>query len=430
MRAERSIALVGLVGLLGLAGCGTNGYTGLGLESSGGTDAGLAYSRHGVAAILVKAIGPLSESSQLADLGAQEVGLDPALTAMGWRRLAVPSGSVGKALAEVYGDPNVVAAEPDRELDAPQLPPAPVLLTSGTVLGSSPLPAPNSLQYAPQITRAEEAWSISTGQGQVIAVVDSGIDPGHPDFAGRIAPGWNTIQNTDNDRDDYGHGTHCAGIAAAYASGPDGVMGIAPGATLLPVKVLRADGSGSDSSVASGITWAAEHGATVISLSLGGPADAKVLDDAVAYALSRGCSVVAAMGNAGDHVKSFPAAVPGVIAVGATDRKDRIASFSQYGSWNSVSAPGVGIYSTFPTYHVTLNNEGFSENYASLDGTSMATPAVAGAVADIRAARPRLLPSQIKAILQDSADKVAGRTAFDSHYGYGRIDVLAALRAQ
>ncbi len=430
MRAERSIALVGLVGLLGLAGCGTNGYAGLGLDSSVSMESGTLYSRNGVAAILVKTVGPLSESTQLASLGAQEVSLDPALTAMGWRRLAVPSGSVGNALSAVTGDPDVVAAEPDNEIDAPVTLAAPALPTAGTVFGSSPLPAPNSQQYAPQITRAEEAWSISTGQGQVIAIVDSGIDPGHPDFAGRIAPGWNTVDNTNDDRDDYGHGTHCAGIAAAYASGPNGVMGIAPGATLLPVKALRADGSGSNSSVAGGITWAADHGATVISLSLGGPADSKVLDDAVAYALGRGCSVVAAMGNAGDHVKSFPAAIPGVIAVGATDRDDRIASFSQYGNWNSVSAPGVGIYSTFPTYHVTLNDEGLSENYASLDGTSMATPAVAGAVADIRAARPHLLPVQIKAILQDSADKVAGRTDFDPHYGYGRIDVLAALQSQ
>lgn len=430
MSNRRVSRLAWLAAVASLAGCGTTGYAGLDLQGGGSAAQGTLYVRNGEAAILVKAAGPLAEGSQLAALGAQNVGIASGLASMGWQRLSVPAGSVSGALSALAGDPEVLAVEPDDEiaLSPPHLSRPPAYF--GSMLAGAQLPAPNSLQYAPQVTRAVQAWPISAGQGQTIAIVDTGIDPGHPDFAGRVLPGWNTVTNTANDLDDYGHGTHCAGIAAALASNPDGVMGIAPQARILPVKALGANGSGSDSTVAAGITWAADHGATVVSLSLGGPTDSKVLDDAVAYALDKGVSVVAAMGNDGDNVKSYPAGLPGVIAVGATDANDRVASFSQWGSWISVTAPGVGIYSTFPTYPVALNDEGFSERYATLDGTSMATPAVAGAVADIRAAFPRLLPQMVKARLESTADKVGGQSSAspDPHYGYGRIDVLAALR--
>ncbi|HEY9765642.1 MAG TPA: S8 family serine peptidase, partial [Chroococcales cyanobacterium] len=190
--------------------------------------------------------------------------------------------------------------------------------------------------------------------------------------------------------------------------------------------VLGPGGNGSDAGVAEGITWAADHGAEIISLSLGGPEESKVMKDAVDYAAAKGTLVVAAMGNAGNGEKSYPAAYPGVLAVGATDEKDEAAEFSQYGEWISVSAPGVAIYSTFPTYKVDMNEYGYPQNYAALDGTSMATPAVAGLAALVKSMYPGLDAAGIRKRIEKSADD-RGDTGFDAHFGHGRVNALRAL---
>jgi thermitase len=226
------------------------------------------------------------------------------------------------------------------------------------------------------------AWSKTLGSEAVtIAVLDSGIDPTHPDLAAKIVAAANFTEST-SVSDMSGHGTHVAGIAAASVDNAIGIAGMAPKARLMNVKVLALDANGettgSCAGIADGIVWAANHGANVLNLSLGssGPCEAMAL--AIEYATSRGALVVAAAGNQGSTSRFYPAAFPDVLSVAATDNGDRIAPFSNRGaSWVDVAAPGAGIVSTLPTYD---NATGILD-YGYLSGTSMAAPVVSGIAA-------------------------------------------------
>lgn len=339
---------------------------------------------------------------------------------LGVQIYSVPAHQLSKTLETLQANPDIEYAEPSYRVKAFDLP-------------SRDEGAPNdslyAQQYAPQTVQAPQAWRTTKGAGMVIAVLDTGLDTAHPEFAGRVVEGFNALTRKSDVKDDHGHGTHCAGVAAAAVNNGQGMAGIAPDAKIMPIKVLAADGAGSDAYVAQGISWALKHGADVISLSLGGPGENKTLAAAVSSALKKGVPVIAAMGNDGSGEKAFPAAYPGVIAVGATNAKDQAAEFSQYGDWISVAAPGVQILSTFPTYKVTLNDYGFAQNYAVLDGTSMATPAVAGLAALMRSRHGRkMTPAQLKAKLEGAADKVTGQTAYDPHFGNGRVNAARALQ--
>ncbi|HEY9721523.1 MAG TPA: S8 family peptidase [Oscillatoriaceae cyanobacterium] len=286
-------------------------------------------------------------------------------------------------------------------------------------------------QYALKRLEAPAAWDITRGDPKVkIAIVDTGCDTGHPDLRDQIVGsfnsiGWRGALGVGSVRDDNGHGTHCAGIAAAEGNNDEGISGIAPGCKLLVVKALDTQGTGSASDIARGVNWAADHGASVISLSMGTTQDSSVMREAVAHALQKGVVVVAAMGNEGQTLRNYPAAYPGVIAVGATDQSDQVASFSTRGDWISVSAPGVSILSTTPTYPVTLTQEAhLAASYGTMSGTSMATPLVAGVAALVRSAHPNWTPAQVK---QDLENTAVG-SGFSSAEGHGRVDALAALR--
>jgi thermitase len=225
-----------------------------------------------------------------------------------------------------------------------------------------------SSQYGPTKLRCEQAWDIQKGDANVvIAIVDTGVDKKHNDLQAKLVAGWDFVGN-DNDPDDgNGHGTHCAGIAAAVTDNALGIAGVAIRCSVMPIRVLDNFGFGSNSNIANGINWAADNGAKVVSLSLGGTAKSSALEQAVNYAWGKGVVVVAAAGNNGNTTKFYPAAYGNCIAVAATDRNDARASFSTHGSWVDVAAPGVGIYSTYD-----------GNGYRSLDGTSMACPHVAG----------------------------------------------------
>jgi thermitase len=293
-----------------------------------------------------------------------------------------------------------------------------------------------SQQYGPQRIQANLAWDIWQPQRTVyIAIIDTGIDSNHPDLTNKMRRhtngavyGWNTLNNTTNALDDNGHGTHCAGIAAAEINNGVGIAGVAawnPNVAnsrayvqLMPVKVLSASGSGSYDSVARGITWAADNGAHILSLSLGGAGGSQQLQDAVNYAWNRGCLVVVAAGNGASSSPQYPAFYTNSIAVAATDSSDRLASFSQYGSWVDIAAPGVGILSTIP------NN-----SYTAYDGTSMACPHVAGAAAVLWSHNGSLTNAQLRSALETNVDPYqpfSGRTIAPNA---GRLNVYRALQA-
>lgn len=302
-------------------------------------------------------------------------------------------------------------------------------------------------QYGNNALRLPQAWDVARGKGVTVAVIDTGVDLGHPDLRENLVGGIsfvNQVEVEDWDNpgqtlvepfpnkgpmDDHGHGTHVAGTIGAAMNGL-GVVGAAPNAKIMPIKVLSYTRSGFGSDVASGIVWAVEHGANVINLSLGVYGGSKPVERAVRYALAKGVVVVAAMGNDredsyleyGIH-PSYPAALPGVIAVGATDDRDQVASFSNAGKWISVSAPGVDILSTTPTYEVS---DPLPYEYGSMSGTSMATPYVAGVAALLLSLYPNMTPAQVKARLESTADDV-GIPGFDVYTGHGRINAARAL---
>lgn len=194
---------------------------------------------------------------------------------------------------------------------------------------------------------AEKAWGITTGSNSVtVALLDTGIDIYHPDLAPALVPGYNFVSNTTNTNDDYGHGTNCAGIIGAVGNNSLLMTGVCWNVKLMPVKVISSNGSGQDNWMANGIVWATDHHANVISMSLVFNQDDPAVDTAVAYALNAGVTVVAAMGNDGSNTMHWPAATPGVIAVGASTGADQRASFSDYNSYISVVAPGANILTT------------------------------------------------------------------------------------
>jgi serine protease len=231
---------------------------------------------------------------------------------------------------------------------------------------------------------AETAWGYSCGQGVTVAVVDTGIacfDKGPfsrgTDLAGtRCEGGWNFVNNTREAADDQGHGTHVAGTIAQTTNNGMGAAGLAFCATLMPIKVLNKQGFGSTANVAEGIRFAADNGAQIINLSLGGPIKSGILKDAVEHALSRGVVVVAAAGNSGKSV-GYPAAYPGVVAVSATDDTDKIAWFSSRGPEVAIAAPGVAV--TQQT--ICDGGQNKCEIFGTFNGTSMASPHVAGVAA-------------------------------------------------
>jgi thermitase len=260
---------------------------------------------------------------------------------------------------------------------------------------------------------APTAWAAAaSADNVVIAIVDTGVDYTHPDLAGKVTLGPDIAEADSDPMDTQGHGTHVAGIAAAVAGNGVGGSGVCPSCRLLAVKVFP-DGSGSasDYDVAQGIIWAADNGADVVNLSLGGPGGSTTLRDAVDYAWSRGVVVVAAAGNSGNGTTQYPAAYPNAIAVAATTSYDTRASFSTYGSWVDIAAPGSSILSTVR-----------GGSYQAWSGTSMAAPVVAGAAGLAFAGLAGATSISVRAALERAVVDLApsGR---DPYFGAGRLDL-------
>ncbi|OIJ66725.1 type VII secretion-associated serine protease mycosin [Streptomyces mangrovisoli] len=291
-------------------------------------------------------------------------------------------------------------------------------------------------QWALSAMHTEQAWRTTKGKGVTVAVLDTGVEDDHPDLKGNVLAGKDLIGfgAKRGDRAWARHGTAMAGIIAGHGHGAgdsEGVMGIAPEAKILPVRVILEDGDSArtkarttrGNALAEGIRWAADHGADVINLSLGDDSASAhpepTEDEAVQYALKKGVVVVASAGNGGekgDHV-SYPAAYPGVIAAAAVDRYGTRASFSTRRWYSAVAAPGVDVVIADPDH-----------KYYEGWGTSAASAFVSGAVALLKSAYPQLTPAQVKTLLEDTARNapVGGR---DDSRGFGFIDPAAALKA-
>lgn len=266
--------------------------------------------------------------------------------------------------------------------------------------------------------RAPQAWDITTGPTSlVVAVIDTGIDLTHPEFAGRIVPGFNFVSNTTNANDDHGHGTSCAGIVGAAGNNNALIAGIAWNCRLMPVKVVASNGNGDDLWLAQGVTWAVDHGAKVISMSLIMDSPDQAVAESVQYAFESGVTIAAAMGNDSSDRIRYPAAIASVIAVGATTRNDTRAGFSNYGPHIDVVAPGLDV--------LTTAKGGGTANFS---GTSAATPHVAGICALMLDLNPSLTPTEIEQIIRQGADDLPP-FGFDEYTGTGRANAYTTLLA-
>ncbi|MCX7791937.1 MAG: S8 family peptidase, partial [Chloroflexaceae bacterium] len=318
-------------------------------------------------------------------------------------RLRLPATTdLEAAAARLSATPGVVYAEPNRVRRISRAPNDPAF----------------PQQWGLRAIQAPEAWTSTTGGPIVVAVLDSGVDGEHPDLAGKVLPGHNALNGGPDARDDNGHGTAVAGLIAANTNNDAGIAGLCWECRILPVKVVDARGIGNDASLAAGIRWAADNGARVINMSLGGEGDSRVLREAIDYAAGRGIVLVAASGNerqAGNPV-TYPAAYPSVIAVGATGNGDTITGFSNTGDYLDLAAPGVGLWTTLP-----------GGRYGPPNGTSFSSPYAAGTAALVLTQRPDLGWSDVGCILKASADD-KGPPGKDPEYGWGRLNAFRAVQ--
>jgi len=262
-------------------------------------------------------------------------------------------------------------------------------------------------------------WVTSTGDGVKVAILDTGIDPSHPDLAGRVSQGVDFTE-TGSSFDDNGHGTHVSGTVAAIYSNNSGVYGVAPSASLYAVKVLDSTGSGYLDWIIAGIEWAIANEIDVINMSLGTPSDVQPLEDACNAAYKADILIVAAAGNSGNKpgnrdTVEYPGGYASVIAVAASDSNDLRASFSSTGPDVELIAPGVSILSSIP-----------GDGYAYYSGTSMASPHVAGVAALVLAARPTLTNAEVRLILQQTAENLGLK---QEHQGFGLVRADLAVQA-
>ncbi|GEM_PF-1562926 len=324
---------------------------------------------------------------------------------IGWEKIKLKSGMTVQTAANSLKKPSVfISLEPNGKL-----------VKFETT--NDPL---RTQQYSLARMQVNEAWDVAKADRDVIvAIIDDGVDSRHPDLQGRVLPGYDFSENdtdTINRSPSESHGTHVAGIAAASTNNGVGIAGVAYNASILPIQVFGADGGGSWDWLAQGLVFAADRGAHVANMSLGGTYDSPAVRDAIAYAHSKNVLLVAAAGNDNVSGLHYPGAYEDVICVGSSDQNDAKSGFSNYGAdWVDVAAPGSGILST-----VTGNS------YQNYDGTSMASPNVAGVAAlVIGAAGPGALTNdEVRAIIEGSCDAISG-----GWIAKGRVNAYRAVLA-
>ncbi len=284
-----------------------------------------------------------------------------------------------------------------------------------------------------------EAWVFTTGDANPIAVIDTGVDLNHPDLAAKIwanadeipgndedddgngyvddVHGWDFVHSDAVPQDDNSHGSHVSGIAAARTDNSTGVAGVAWQSPIMPLKALNNLGDGTWADVAEAIVYAADNGARILNLSLGGEESSQTIEEAVSYAHSQGCLIVAAAGNSKSQPApvEYPAALPEALAVAATTDSDTPWSYSNRGPEVDVAAPGVDIFSASK-----------SGSYYPSSGTSMATPHISGLAALVWSLRPAMTADQVTHVITSTAHDVY-TPGWDQRTGWGRIDAQAAI---
>jgi subtilisin family serine protease len=329
-----------------------------------------------------------------------------------------------RALSTLSADPATLWAEADYTLELPRLqtreaPVLPVRAQNPALPDDPLLPA----EYGFTLTGTDRIWQQQPGRPEVIvAVVDSGIDGTHPEFEGRLREGFDfTLKQPAPGglQDGYGHGTHVAGVIGARANNGRGIAGLAPGCTLMPVRIFNDFGHSQGSTSTEAVIWAVDHGAKVINASWGSPMLAESAKAAYQYAIAKDVVFVAAVGNSGkSDTEYYPGASPEAIGVAAINADDRWASFSTFGAWVDLAAPGANVLSTYP---LKLGN-----GYKIMDGTSMAAPFVSAAAALVRSQYPDWTQAQVRAQLERTAKDVI-MTGPDPYAGAGRVDIARAV---
>ena len=365
-------------------------------------------------------------SAERADLRDDaDVKLTEALPISGVEVVRPEDGNRARALSDLREDPDVVWAEADQRRQLATDPLAPLewgLDNIGQIVWGT------SFGTADADIDAPEAWTVTHGAGATVAVVDTGVDTGHPDLSANLLPGRDFVDDDSDPVDGNGHGTHVTGTIAAAENGI-GVVGVAPEAHVIPLRVLDNAGSGWGSDVAAAFAWAGDNHVQVVNASLGSGSITTVEKQAIHD--HPGTLYVVAAGNSSRDVESspqYPCAYtePNVLCVGASDLNDHVADFSNYGAASvDLFAPGALIASTLPLGRASnLHIDG----YGVMQGTSMATPYVTGAAALVASAHPNFVASQIKAALLGSVDKIpdlAGKSVTG-----GRLNAAAALDAE
>jgi subtilisin family serine protease len=355
--------------------------------------------------ILVKPKASMSDEALARILSSQGAGEQGRIPALNVRIIRVPKAAAERLITALQNHPDVEYAEPDFTAEAIATPNDPLFM--------------NDQQWHLTMINAPAAWDISTGSSNVVvAVVDSGVNANHPDLAGKIlSSGYDYVANDTNPMDENGHGTAVAGVVSPACNNDLGIAGVSWLSMILPVRVLNANGSGSYSAISSGITYAADKGARIINMSLGGTSSSKTLQAAVNYAWNKNCILVAASGNNGNNIAVYPAACSNVVAVAASDSLDGHPTWSSYGSYIDVAAPGVDIATLYG-----------ADQYAWWTGTSFSSPVTAGVFALMVSKKPELSNTQLVNLLLNNCDDI-GIAGYDTYFGNGRVNADRAVAA-
>ena len=345
--------------------------------------------------------------------------------------LSTRGRSVNAVIAELKADPAVAYAEPNYLFSLPESDVEGGVASvgprvAGAIAGVAVSDPQTGGQYSLDRMRVRDAWHRTKGGSNLVAVLDTGVQAGHADLRGRVAKGYDFVNNDTGASDDNGHGTWVAGIIAANANDHYGIAGISWTDRILPVKIMDANGTGSTADLAAGITWAANRGADVINMSVGGFPYSQAIQDAVNDAWSKGAVLVGAAGNNNRSETFYPASFDHVVSVSATQVEDEFSNWSSYGPKVDVSAPGSSVLTTNCTASACQHPDWGSHTYIS--GTSFATPNVSGVVALIRAKYPSYTPSQVVSRLLNTVDD-RGYKGRDDRYGLGRVNAYRALGA-